>query len=230
MIMQFIHNRDGQAVLLSVMVIGGILIGASAIAGILLTYQIRQTNDVINSTKAFFAADAGTEQQIYNMNNPVPNPTFSNNAAVTSTILISGQSVTVRAQGTAMGAVRALETTFTTTASTTASQATISSFTLSGNAGLSPTPCTDTCTLHTPNPDTTAPINSPTPLTVNWSTKNATLCAGSSTPSVWSTTALSGSTTIDINGQTPPFQFSLSCKDSSGSTAFHTINLYFTTK
>ena len=47
--------------LISVIMLGGILLSAAGIAGILTVYQIRAGNDVVNSAKAIFAADAGIE-------------------------------------------------------------------------------------------------------------------------------------------------------------------------
>lgn len=41
--------------------LGGIFLSAAAVSGILLLYQIRNTNDTVNSVKAIFAADAGIE-------------------------------------------------------------------------------------------------------------------------------------------------------------------------
>lgn len=47
--------------LISVILLGGMLLGASAVTGTLLAYQIRQANDALKSAKALFAADAGME-------------------------------------------------------------------------------------------------------------------------------------------------------------------------
>lgn len=62
---QALRLRSGQAILLSVIMLNGILISASAVAGLLITYQIRQANDSVESMKAFFAADAGIEDALY---------------------------------------------------------------------------------------------------------------------------------------------------------------------
>ena len=56
--------EKGKVMLLTVLVIGGLLLGASAIAGLLMVYQIRQSGDVANSTKAIFAADSGIEWEL----------------------------------------------------------------------------------------------------------------------------------------------------------------------
>ncbi|MDO8557519.1 MAG: hypothetical protein Q7R98_03630 [Candidatus Jorgensenbacteria bacterium] len=45
---------------------------ASVVAGLLTAYQIRQANDTVESMKAFFAADAGIEQALYNYFNQPP--------------------------------------------------------------------------------------------------------------------------------------------------------------
>ena len=55
----------GQALLLVTIAIGGIILGATTIAGLITTYQIRRATDVINSQKAIFAADAGIECGLY---------------------------------------------------------------------------------------------------------------------------------------------------------------------
>lgn len=59
-------KRDGQVLILTVLALGGALLGATAIAGLLTTYQIRQTTDLANSARAIFAADAGIEWGLYN--------------------------------------------------------------------------------------------------------------------------------------------------------------------
>ena len=46
--------------------LGGALLGITTIAGLLMVYQVRQTNDALLSAKAIFAADAGLEWGLYN--------------------------------------------------------------------------------------------------------------------------------------------------------------------
>ena len=58
------HDRScetGQVIILVVVTLGGMLLSAASMSGILLLYQIRNTNDAVNSAKAIFAADAGIE-------------------------------------------------------------------------------------------------------------------------------------------------------------------------
>lgn len=54
--------ESGQAMLLSVVILGGALLSAASVAGLLLIYQIRNANDAVSSAKALFAADTGIEQ------------------------------------------------------------------------------------------------------------------------------------------------------------------------
>jgi Tfp pilus assembly protein PilX len=80
-----IHNsKDGQIMLMSVLTIGAVMLGATAIAGFLVLYQIRMSTNASDSAKAIFAADAGIEWGIYAFTNPTsaPPPTaFSNGAS-----------------------------------------------------------------------------------------------------------------------------------------------------
>lgn len=51
--------------ILSIILLGGLLLGASAVAGLLTIFQIRQSNSAVFSTQAIFAADAGLEWATY---------------------------------------------------------------------------------------------------------------------------------------------------------------------
>lgn len=53
--------------ILTVLTLGGALLGATTIAGLLMLYQVRQGADVGQSSKALFAADAGIEWGLYNL-------------------------------------------------------------------------------------------------------------------------------------------------------------------
>ncbi len=102
---------------LSVLMLGGVLLGVSAFAGLLMVYQIRQVNDALNSAKAFFAADAGIEWQTYNIykasSTLAEPPVFSNGVSVTSTVFYpENGEVIIRAKGFSGRAVRALEIVF----------------------------------------------------------------------------------------------------------------------
>lgn len=69
--------------ILTVLALGGTLLGATTIAGLLLTYQIRQTSDFGASARAIFAADGGVEYGLYQFfKGAIPNPGFTNGASV----------------------------------------------------------------------------------------------------------------------------------------------------
>ncbi len=78
------HARRGQAMLIATLSLGGAILGATTIAGLLMLYQIRGTTDSANSAKAIFAADAGVEWALYSYFNPPqpPLPMFSNGVTV----------------------------------------------------------------------------------------------------------------------------------------------------
>ena len=59
------NKQSGQAMLIAVFAIGGSLLAATAIAGFLMVYQIRQSVDAVNSTRAIMASDAGIERALY---------------------------------------------------------------------------------------------------------------------------------------------------------------------
>ncbi|RJQ30040.1 hypothetical protein C4565_01210 [Candidatus Parcubacteria bacterium] len=60
-----IHEKKGQTMILSTVLIGGALLAATAIAGFTLFFQIRQAGDAVQSAAAFYAADAGIEHAMY---------------------------------------------------------------------------------------------------------------------------------------------------------------------
>jgi hypothetical protein len=107
--MNFIENkfsgRGGQAMILTVTMIGGMFLSATAIAGLLMFYQLQQANDAGNSTVAVFAADAVLETATYYyfntyqynpatcLSNPCPDvtvsgPTFSNGATASAKLTV----------------------------------------------------------------------------------------------------------------------------------------------
>jgi len=57
--------RKGQAMLLATLALGGAILGATTIAGLLLLYQIRATTNTEHSAQAIFAADAGVEWSLF---------------------------------------------------------------------------------------------------------------------------------------------------------------------
>lgn len=119
--------------ILTILALGGTLLGATTVAGLLTLYQIRNSTDLANSAKAIFAADAGIEWGLYKSfcanggsQTPclVPEPgdfTFSNGSSVEATCYDAGNlavdctdpSVTsIRSVGSAGGSSRAFEASF----------------------------------------------------------------------------------------------------------------------
>jgi len=61
----FMKRNSGQAMLLTVIMISGIFMVATAVAGMLTFYQLQQASDVNNSSMAIFAADGALEEGVY---------------------------------------------------------------------------------------------------------------------------------------------------------------------
>jgi hypothetical protein len=81
---QYNEQRRGQVMILAALVIGGTILSATSIAGLLTVYQLRAATDVSRSAKAIFAADAGIEWGLYEFfrGTNATAPTFTNNATV----------------------------------------------------------------------------------------------------------------------------------------------------
>lgn len=60
-----VRKKEGQVMILSTVLIGGALLSATAIAGFVLFFQIRQAGDAGQTAAAFYAADTGIENAIY---------------------------------------------------------------------------------------------------------------------------------------------------------------------
>ncbi|MDO8664514.1 MAG: hypothetical protein Q7K44_03170 [Candidatus Liptonbacteria bacterium] len=78
-------SRNGQVMLVSILTLGAVMIGVTAVAGLLVVYQIRMSSDVANSAKAIFASDAGIDWALYQFLKPAlatpdKRPVFSNGA------------------------------------------------------------------------------------------------------------------------------------------------------
>lgn len=116
--------------LITVLAMSGTLLGATAIAGYLMLNQIRQTTDVINSTKAIFAADSGLEWRLYKFfkvdgqkclecpdGGQCPAPDMTNGAifqaTCTSQVVDLTETVSIQSKGVSLRNARAFELTFT---------------------------------------------------------------------------------------------------------------------
>ncbi len=121
-----LNPKSGQVMIISVVMLGGILLSAAAIAGLLMIYQIRASNDAVNSAKAVFAADAGIEAVTWCTFKPdcpwinfIDAPFNFDESAVTFKIQareITADQFEIRSQGLAANGkvVRILETVFRT--------------------------------------------------------------------------------------------------------------------
>jgi len=118
--------------IITILALGGTLLGATTVAGLLTLYQIRNSTDLANSAKAIFAADAGLEWGLYNFSCanggsqsvcPLPeilDSDFSNSASVRVVCLGSGEILPctgsavngIRSIGSAGGSSRAFEASF----------------------------------------------------------------------------------------------------------------------
>lgn len=58
-------KNNGQVMMIVVMVLSAVIIGATAVAGILTARQTRQTVDAGNFSKILFAVDSGFEWRMY---------------------------------------------------------------------------------------------------------------------------------------------------------------------
>lgn len=54
-------KNSGQTMILTAIMMGGIVLSASVIAGMMTFYQLREVNDTVKSGMALFAADSGVE-------------------------------------------------------------------------------------------------------------------------------------------------------------------------
>lgn len=117
---QSVTNKNGQAMILTVLALGGSILGATAIAGMLMVYQFRQAADLSLSSVAIYAADAGVEWGWYKFfrGGDARQPVFTNQASVSVTCFDAGESVvdcsnndarSVRAIGKVGEVSRALE-------------------------------------------------------------------------------------------------------------------------
>jgi len=100
--------------LLSIILIGGSLLTTGAVAGLLTIHQLKQSNNIVDSTKAFFAADGMLEWKTYDYvkatNTSQPN--FTNGASANATIRSSSGQTIIQSEGIAGDTIRTLESIF----------------------------------------------------------------------------------------------------------------------
>jgi len=92
-------SRRGQSMLIAVLSLGGAMLAATTIAGLLILYQLRATTNSVNSSESIFAADTGIEWALFNYycaaesgRTPCPPaaPTLSNGTAIAVTCYNTG--------------------------------------------------------------------------------------------------------------------------------------------
>lgn len=111
--------EKGQVMLITVLTLSGIILGATTIGGLLMAYQIRQSSNITNSTKAIMAADAGIEYQLYNhfKETPYTELNFDNGVSAVSTFSQGTQADcpfnSIVSYGDSNGVYRAFEMCFT---------------------------------------------------------------------------------------------------------------------
>lgn len=102
-----LNSNRGQAMLLTVLILGSAILSASAIAGYMMVLKIRSSSDIANSSKSIYAADSGIEWELYKHSKD-PNqraPEMSNG----SSFEYSENDGIIRVVGSAGGTFRAFE-------------------------------------------------------------------------------------------------------------------------
>jgi len=59
------NKNKGQALIMTVIVFSGIMLGLTVIAGVIMINQIRQATGTVQVNQALYAADAGFEWELY---------------------------------------------------------------------------------------------------------------------------------------------------------------------
>lgn len=107
-------NNQGQVMLLAVLIIGASILAMTSISGYLMLQRIRSSSNIVDSTKAIFAADTGIEWELFKKNkciegstNPLctTKPSLTNNSSFNT--FLSTQSI--KAIGTSIKSNRAFE-------------------------------------------------------------------------------------------------------------------------
>jgi len=81
--------------LIAVLSLGGAMLAATTIAGLLILYQLRSTTNSVHSSESIFAADTGIEWALYDYYCGVYGKPSCPPASVTSSRLSNGAAITV---------------------------------------------------------------------------------------------------------------------------------------
>lgn len=101
--------------LLTVMMLTGVILSTTSLVALLVLYQLRQTTDVIASSQAIFAADAGIECALFKQLKPAESTSINcsqdklSNGAEFKTVT---QGNTIKSAGRSRRSARAFEATF----------------------------------------------------------------------------------------------------------------------
>ena len=101
--------------LLTVLILGGTILGATTIAGYLMLQKIQIASNITNSTRAIFGADSGLEWEMYRkfVNAGQEKPVFSN--GVTFATVVNEDGSSIKSIGISGKTNRALEVNFVVT-------------------------------------------------------------------------------------------------------------------
>lgn len=69
-----LSQRSGQSMLIAVLAMGGAMLAATTIAGLLILYQLRASTNSVASSQSVFAADTGIEWELFNFYCGTDNP------------------------------------------------------------------------------------------------------------------------------------------------------------
>lgn len=115
--------RGGQAMLLTVLIMSGVMLSATVVGGYLVLNQLRQATYSANSAQAISAADSGIECELYKLFKPLESGgldcstqtfnAFNGKVPVTvnTTTTMAGTSTIIRSTGGAANTYRAFEVT-----------------------------------------------------------------------------------------------------------------------
>jgi hypothetical protein len=81
--------------LIAILSLGGAMLAATTIAGLLILYQLRATTNSVNSSESIFAADTGIEWSLYDYYCTLDGKPSCPPASVTSTPLSNGAAIAV---------------------------------------------------------------------------------------------------------------------------------------
>jgi len=92
--MKIIKSKNGQTMLIVTILLGGVFIIGTGIAGLLMYLTLQNTSDVVSSNAAIFAADSGMENALYCyfQQSPPPQDVCTSNQIIcaSSSILSNG--------------------------------------------------------------------------------------------------------------------------------------------